>query len=285
MEIIYIILGFAVGILSGYFGIGGGFILTPVLMLVGFAPVVAITTSLMYAIGSSVSGVWAHFKMNNVVWKTALILGASGVTATQFAKPFVLWLDQKGYDETIIPIIYAVIIGYFAYSLLKKKDKKKLEQMGKPGILKTLLIGFFGGLMSATLGVGGGFVMVPFMISLMGFQPRKAVGTSLVSVLMIVTAGFISYSVSIDINYMIGLLLVIGALFGSQVGAKLTSFYSNDQIQKYFGLLYITTLVGILFELFNFNIAGMIALGLYVVTLLGKFTIDLIQRKQNASVS
>ncbi|WP_349408593.1 sulfite exporter TauE/SafE family protein [Pseudalkalibacillus sp. SCS-8] len=281
----YIILGFAVGILSGYFGIGGGFILTPVLMLIGFSPVVAITTSLMYAIGSSLSGVWAHFKMNNVVWKTAVFLGLSGVVATQFAKPFVLWLDRNNYDETTIPVIYAIIIAYFAYSLLKKSEKKNVAQMGKPGIAKTLIIGFIGGLMSATLGVGGGFVMVPLMISLMGFESRKAVGTSLVSVMMIVTAGFISYSVTIEINYALGLLLIAGALFGSQVGAKLTSYYSNDQIKKYFGLLYITTLVGILFELFKIEIAGIIALGLYVVTLLSKFTIDFIwSRKSKASI-
>ncbi|MCF6138714.1 sulfite exporter TauE/SafE family protein [Pseudalkalibacillus berkeleyi] len=284
MELLFILLGFAVGILSGYFGIGGGFILTPVLMLMGFAPVVAITTSLMYAIGSSLSGVWAHYKMNNVIWKTALILGVSGVAATQLAKPFVLWLDRNGFDETIIPIIYAVIIGYFAYSLLKKTNKKKVSQKGNPGIIKIVIIGFIGGLMSATLGVGGGFVMVPLMISLMGFEPRKAVGTSLVSVMMIVTAGFISYSVSIDIDYVLGLLLIAGALFGSQLGAKLTSLYTDTQIKKYFGLLYITTLVGILFELFNFDIAGMIVLALYVVLLLGKFIVDFIQRKQNPSI-
>ncbi|MGP4078869.1 sulfite exporter TauE/SafE family protein [Pseudalkalibacillus sp. R45] len=285
MELLYIILGFTIGILSGYFGIGGGFILTPVLMLIGYAPVVAITTSLLYAIGSSISGVWAHFKMNNVIWKTALLLGMSGVAATQFAKPFVLWLDKNGYDVTVIPILYAVIIGYFAYSLLKKTNKAKAVKIEKPGLIMTLIIGFIGGLMSATLGVGGGFVMVPLMISIMKFESRKAVGTSLVSVLMIVTAGFISYAVTIEIDYILGLILVAGALFGSQVGAKLTSFYSNDQIKKYFGLLYITTLVSILFELFNLDIAGISVLGLYMIVLLGKFTKDLMQRRHKESVS
>ncbi|WP_261131908.1 sulfite exporter TauE/SafE family protein [Bacillus sp. Marseille-Q3570] len=285
MELLYIILGFAIGILSGYFGIGGGFILTPVLMLIGYAPVVAITTSLLYAIGSSISGVWAHFKMNNVVWKTALLLGISGVAATQLAKPFVLWLDKNGYDVTVIPVLYAVIIGYFAYSLLKKTPKAKTVKIEKPGLIMTLIIGFIGGLMSATLGVGGGFVMVPLMISIMKFESRKAVGTSLVSVLMIVTAGFISYAVTIEIDYILGLILVAGALFGSQVGAKLTSFYSNDQIKKYFGLLYITTLVSILFELFNLDIAGISVLGLYMIVLLGKFTKDLLHRRHKESVS
>ncbi|MCF6410211.1 sulfite exporter TauE/SafE family protein [Pseudalkalibacillus salsuginis] len=285
MELLYIFLGFTVGILSGYFGIGGGFILTPVLMLIGYAPVVAITTSLLYAIGSSVSGVWAHFKMNNVVWKTAVLLGLSGVVATQFAKPFVLWLERNGFDETIIPILYALIIGYFAYSLLKKPDKKITVKMVESGLLKIIIIGFIGGFLSATLGVGGGFVMVPLMISIMGIESRKAVGTSLVSVLMIVTAGFISYAVTIDIDYLLGFILVAGALFGGQVGAKLTSFYSNDQIKKYFGLLYITTLVSILFELFNLDIAGISTLGLYMIILLGKFTKDLIQRRHQKSLS
>ncbi|WLD92944.1 sulfite exporter TauE/SafE family protein [Alkalihalobacillus sp. AL-G] len=286
MELLYIILGFAVGILSGYFGIGGGFILTPILMLIGYSPIAAITMSLMYAIGSSASGVFAHFKMKNVAWKTAIILGISGVTATQLAKPIVLWLDENNYDETVIPVIYAMIIAYFAYSLLKKDPKKKqASKGGEPNIVKTIIIGFIGGFLSSALGVGGGFVMVPLLISLMGFESRKAVGTSLVSVFLIVIAGFLSYAVVIEFDFIVALLLIAGALFGGQIGAKLTGLYSDSQIKTYFGLLYVTTLISILLELFNLDTAGIIVIGIYFVTLLGKFIKDILQRKHSTSAS
>ncbi|WP_257351756.1 sulfite exporter TauE/SafE family protein [Pseudalkalibacillus decolorationis] len=281
MEILYILLGFAVGILSGFYGIGGGFILTPILMLTGYSPIAAITTSLMYAIGSSASGVVAHFRMKNVVWKIAIILSISGVIATQLAKPLVLWLDKNNYDEKVIPIFYAAIIAYFAYTLLKKNKTDNIAfQGGNPSLIKTVIIGFIGGFMSSTLGVGGGFIMVPLMISMMGFESRKAVGTSLVSVCAIVIAGFLSYAFTIEFDFLIGVLLVAGALFGSQIGAKLTKYYSDAQIKQYFGLLYVTTLLSILLELFNLDTEGLIIIGIYLVTLLGKFVKDTFQRQR-----
>ncbi|MFE1243124.1 sulfite exporter TauE/SafE family protein [Fictibacillus sp. NPDC058756] len=291
MEFFYILLGLCIGIFSGFFGIGGGFILTPVLILFGIPPLSAIGTSLMYSIGTSVSGVAAHLRYKNIIWKTAAVIGFVGVLATQVAHPLVVWLEKMGYDDTIIPVFYILLLAYFALSLLYKQSKhNKSTESGERQIsfslVKAVFIGFTGGFISTTLGVGGGFVMVPLLISMMNFSSRKAVGTSLVSVFLIVTAGFLTYAASIQLDYKLGILLIVGALVGTQLGAKLTTIYSNEQIQKYLGALYITILTSVVLKLFNFDKAGLGVITIYVLTLLILFlkeTISHTKRKTSTS--
>ncbi|MBH0163911.1 sulfite exporter TauE/SafE family protein [Fictibacillus sp. 7GRE50] len=290
MEFFYILLGLCIGIFSGIFGIGGGFILTPVLILFGLPPLSAIGTSLMYSIGTSVSGVAAHLRFKNIIWKTAAVLGIVGIVATQVAHPLVVWLEKMGYDDTIIPIFYIVLLAYFALSLLYKQTKRKNIEQSTTEIYfswpKAVFIGFTGGFISTTLGVGGGFVMVPMLISLMKFPSRKAVGTSLVSVFFIVSAGFLTYASSVQIDYKLGLLLILGALVGTQLGAKLTTIYSSEQIQKYLGALYITILSSVVLKLVHLDKAGLGIITLYVLSMLVLFlkeTITHTKRKTSTS--
>ncbi|MBN3554308.1 sulfite exporter TauE/SafE family protein [Fictibacillus nanhaiensis] len=290
MEFFYILLGLCIGIFSGIFGIGGGFILTPVLILFGIPPLSAIGTSLMYSIGTSVSGVAAHLRFKNILWKPAAVLGIVGIGATQVAHPLVVWSEKMGYDDTIIPIFYIVLLAYFALSLLYKQSKRKKTAQSTTEIQfswpKAVFIGFTGGFISTTLGVGGGFVMVPMLISLMKFPSRKAVGTSLVSVFFIVSAGFLTYASSVQIDYKLGLLLILGALVGTQLGAKLTTIYSSEQIQKYLGALYITILSSVILKLVHFDKAGLGIITLYVLTMLVLFlkeTITHTKRKTSTS--
>lgn len=290
MEFFYILLGLCIGIFSGIFGIGGGFILTPVLILFGIPPLSAIGTSLMYSIGTSVSGVAAHLKYKNIIWKTAAVLGLVGVVATQVAHPLVVWFEKKGYDDTVIPVFYIVLLAYFALSLLYKQSKRTNAKKSSTEIrfswMNAIFIGFTGGFISTTLGVGGGFVMVPMLISLMNFPSRKAVGTSLVSVFLIVTAGFLSYASSVHLDYKLGILLILGALVGTQLGAKLTTIYSSEQVQKYLGALYITILISVVLKLVHFDKAGLAVITLYVLTMLILFlkeTISHTKRKTSTS--
>ncbi|MGM0804424.1 MAG: sulfite exporter TauE/SafE family protein [Bacillota bacterium] len=290
MEFFYILLGLCIGIFSGIFGIGGGFILTPVLILFGIPPLSAIGTSLMYSIGTSVSGVAAHLRFKNILWKPAAVLGIVGIGATQIAHPLVVWLEKMGYDETIIPIFYIVLLAYFALSLLYKQTKRKNTVQSTTEIHfflpKAIFIGFTGGFISTTLGVGGGFVMVPMLISLMKFPSRKAVGTSLVSVFFIVSAGFLTYASSVQIDYKLGLLLILGALVGTQLGAKLTTIYSSEQIQKYLSALYITILSSVILKLVHLDKAGLGIITLYVLTMLVLFLKEtIIHTKRKTSTS
>ncbi|MFZ3590786.1 sulfite exporter TauE/SafE family protein [Bacillus sp. DJP31] len=275
MEIIlYIILGTCIGILSGYFGIGGGFVLTPILLLMGFSPVVAVATSLLYTIGTSLSGVLAHFRMKNIQFKTGLVMASSGLVATQVAHPFVQLLERNDIEHIVIPLFYIVLAGYFSYSMLKGKKEvpvPKNETRNSWGIL--LLIGFIGGFVSTTLGVGGGFIIVPLTITFLGLLPKKAVGTSLFTVFFIVIAGFITYSVNTPIDYSFAFTLIIGALIGGQLGAYITKLYKNDEIKKYLGILYVFTVINMVLKMVGYSEIGLIISLSYIAFLLVLFSI------------
>ncbi|EIT86995.1 putative permease with tauE sulfite export domain [Fictibacillus macauensis ZFHKF-1] len=280
MDLLYIAIGLAIGIISGFFGLGGGFILTPVLMLFGYPPIVAIATSLLYSIGTSISGVVAHLRLKNIYWKTAITLGISGVLATQAANPLVVYMSNHHWDKIVIPVLYIVLMGYFCVQLLVKRRKKEQDRGATRhafSLPKTLLIGFVSGFLSSTLGVGGGFVMVPLMISILKIEPRKAVGTSLVSVFAIVSAGFITYAQTVSLNYHLGLFLIIGALFGAQAGARLTALYNNQKIEMYLGGIYGVTLLSVTFQLFGIGTIGLYVVSLYILFLLCLFLKDTVR--------
>ncbi|GLB60942.1 sulfite exporter TauE/SafE family protein [Cytobacillus sp. NCCP-133] len=266
--ILFSILGALISVFSGFFGVGGGFILTPTLMLFGFSPVEAITTSLLFSIGTSISGITAHIKMKNILLKQGLILGLSGMAATQAAHPFVLFLEKRGWDDWAVPMFYIVLLSYFALTMLKrgKKPRSGADHPAEQShsLIKMISIGFFAGFVSTTLGVGGGFIMVPLSVALLGLLPKKAVGTSLFAILLIVSAGFLSYASTITIDYWTGFSLVAGGLVGSQFGAKLTSYFENEEITYMLGALYMATVASVILKLVNLNYAGLVLMTIFV---------------------
>ncbi|MFB6467353.1 sulfite exporter TauE/SafE family protein [Cytobacillus sp. Hz8] len=265
--ILFFFLGGIISVLGGFFGVGGGFILTPILLLSGFAPVVAVTTSLLFTIGTSVSGIFAHFRLKNIMWKEGIISGFSGVVATQFAHPLVLYIERIGWDDVVIPVFYAALLGYFAISLLlrgKKASVREKQTLKKPALVKIIIIGLAGGFVSTVLGVGGGFIMVPLSMSVLGYEPKKAVGTSLFAVLSIVSVGFISYALTVSFDYRIGLLLIAGGLVGSQFGAKLTAYFHNYEISLLLSMLYIATFFSVILKLLKLSEIGLGLLSVFV---------------------
>jgi uncharacterized protein len=265
--IFYLLLGCLISALSGFFGIGGGFILTPILLLIGFSPLEAITTSLFFTVGTSISGIAAHITLKNILWKEGLLMGTSGIVATQLARPIVYTLEERGWDDDVIPFLYIILLAYFAIKMIiegKKADDVKPAPTSF-SLLKILAVGFVGGFVSALLGVGGGFIIVPLIITSLGFNPKKAVGTSLFSVLLIVSAGFLSYAINTDIDYFIGLMLIAGTFAGSQFGARMTGYFENREMNSMLGLLYIATLAGALLKLFDLNQTGLLIMGMFIL--------------------
>ena len=265
--ILYLLLGGLISVLSGFFGVGGGFILTPILLLIGFSPLEAITTSLFFTVGTSLSGITAHIRLKNILWKEGLVMGLSGIAATQLARPLVYALEARGWDEIVIPFLYIVLLAYFAIKMIRQ-GKKKDEEKPAPlsfSLPKLIGVGFLGGFVSATLGVGGGFIIVPLIITSLGFNPKKAVGTSLFAVLLIVSVGFVSYAVNTDINYFIGLMLIAGALVGSQFGARMTGYFENREMNAMLGILYLVTLAGAVLKLFDLNKTGLVIMGMFIL--------------------
>lgn len=266
--ILFFLLGACISVLSGFFGVGGGFILTPLLMLFGFSPIEAVTTSLLFTLGTSFSGITTHIRYKNILWKNGIILGLSGIVATQLARPFVLFLENKGLDEILIPVFYIVLLSYFALTMFKQGKKSATASSSNPtspSLIKMIFIGIFAGFVSTTLGVGGGFIIVPLSVALLGFEPKKAIGTSLFTIFLIVPVAFLSYAFTVSINYKISLLLVAGGLIGSSFGAKLTRYYENKEISLLLSGIYIATLISVALKLVNLNIVGLILLACFIL--------------------
>lgn len=265
--VLYFLLGCLISILSGFFGVGGGFILTPVLLLIGFSPISAIITSLFFTVGTSFSGIFAHIRLKNIVWRQGIILGISGIASTLVARPFVFYMDKQGWDVKVIPFLYIFFLAYMAFSMFKSKGTavSKENKSVQTSIVKIALVGIMGGFVSATLGVGGGFILVPLSISLLGLDVKKAVGTSLFSVLLIGGAGYISYAMTTAINYKAALLLVAGGLIGSHLGAKLTLYFEQKEMKTLLAYLYLITLCSVVFKLAGLNLAGLCVLGMFIL--------------------
>ncbi|WP_449539217.1 sulfite exporter TauE/SafE family protein [Ferdinandcohnia sp. Marseille-Q9671] len=271
--VIYVILGLGIGVMSGFFGIGGGFILTPTLILMGFSPVIAIATSLLYTVATSLSGVVAHFRLKNIKWETSLILGMSGVISTQLAHPFVIFLERYQLENTVIPIMYLALILYFSISILVSKPptREQSNSRTKYSYVKIVAIGLFAGFISTALGVGGGFIIVPLLMSVLSFQPKYAVGTSLLSVLLIVVAGFTTYASTIQLDYGVIGCLIVGALVGGQLGALVTNVYEDTQVRHFLAGLYIATGVSLVLKLVQLDFIGLLILFTYCFYMLVHF--------------
>jgi len=266
---LFFLLGACISVLSGFFGVGGGFILTPLLMLFGYSPIEAVTTSLLFTLGTSFSGITTHIRLKNILWKNGIILGISGIAATQLAKPFVLFLENRGLDEWVIPIFYIILLSYFAMKMFKQGRKSNASSENSnpiaPSVTKMIFIGAFAGFVSATLGVGGGFIIVPLSVAFLGLEPKKAIGTSLFTIFLIVPVAFLSYAFTVPINYKVSLLLVAGGLIGSSFGAKLTRYYENKEISLLLSGIYIATLISVILKLVNLSMVGLILLGCFIL--------------------
>lgn len=265
--------------MSGFFGIGGGFILTPTLILMGFSPVIAIATSLLYTVATSLSGVVAHLRLGNIKWETSVVLGISGVITTQLAYPFVLFLERYQLEGTVIPIMYLALILYFSISILMTKSATQVTaKQSKNSYIKIVFIGAFAGFISTALGVGGGFIIVPLLMSVLAFQPKYAVGTSLLGVLMIVIAGFASYASTIQLDYWVIGCLIIGALVGGQLGARVTNVYEDTQVRHFLAGLYIATGISLGLKLLHHELIGLLILFTYCIYMLVHFVLHSMKR-------
>lgn len=285
---LFFLLGACISVLSGFFGVGGGFILTPILMLLGFSPIEAVTTSLLFTLGTSFSGITTHIRYKNILWKNGLILGGSGMVFTQLARPFVLFLENRGIDEWAIPIFYIILLAYFAFTMFKQGRKPSVAESNipaSPSVIKMIFIGAFAGFVSTTLGVGGGFIIVPLSVSMLGFEQKKAIGTSLFTIFLIVPVAFLSYAFTVSINYKVSLLLVAGGLIGSSLGSKLTTYYENKEISLLLSGIYIATLISVGLKLVNLDIVGLILLGCFIFYFFIRSIMKVLNFKRNVKKS
>ena len=249
--------GFFVGFLSGLFGVGGGFLMTPILIFLGIPPATAVATESTQILGSSVSGATAHGRKNNIDYEIGIFLLVGGIFGSTLGVVFFKFMRESGNIDLIISVMYIIflaIIGILMFiesalslfkdSEIKKKIKKRNFLDALPlklkfrkskiykSILLPILIGSFVGILSALMGVGGGFVMVPAMIYLLKMSTVTAIGTSLFQIVFVtanVTILQATYNQSVDL--ILAIFLLIGGVIGAQIGSRYTSRFKGEQLR------------------------------------------------------
>ena len=246
-------LGGLVGVLSGMFGVGGGFLMTPLLFFIGIPPAVAVATEANQIVASSFSGVLAHVKRRNVDFKMGGVLLIGGLVGAGVGVFIFNYLKGLGQVDLLVKLCYVVFLGIvgslmFTESLqaLRKSKQVSASKLRKKrtwihalplkirfrvsglyiSAIPPVLIGILVGILAAIMGVGGGFVMVPAMIYLLGMPTKVVVGTSLFQIIFVTaftTMLHATTNYTVDIVLAVLLLVggVIGAQFGTMFGAKL----------------------------------------------------------------
>lgn len=289
---IFLILGMGggVGFLSGLFGVGGGFLMTPLLIFIGIPPAVAVATEANQIVASSVSGVLAHWRRGNVDIKMGILLLIGGVIGSTFGVWLFTLLKGLGQIDLVIKLSYVVFLGIIGALMLvesinamrakKSKTRKRSHthnwMHGLPfkmrfrksrlyiSAILPIAIGIFVGILSAIMGVGGGFVMVPAMIYLLGMPTAVVVGTSLFQIIFVTANVTILQSVSNQtVDFILALLLLIGAVIGAQFGARFGAKMQGEQLRGLLALIVIAVCLKLTFDLvvtpddpFSFGIGG-----------------------------
>jgi uncharacterized membrane protein YfcA len=252
-------LGLVVGLLSGMFGVGGGFLTTPLLIFYGIPPTVAVASSTTQITGVSVSGAMAHLRRGGIDLKIALVMIAGGMVGSLLGAVLFKMLQKTGQIDLVIGSLYVLILAYIGVLMLKDAlvtlgYLPASNKAGRPrhnrwvaslpmrwrfyasGIyispLAPLALGFGAGMLTVFLGIGGGFVLVPAMIYLLGMPARVVIGTSLVIILAITADTTMVLAMTTHaVDIVLAGLLLVGGVVGAQYGAMLTTRLKPDYLR------------------------------------------------------
>ncbi|HEX9810282.1 MAG TPA: sulfite exporter TauE/SafE family protein [Alphaproteobacteria bacterium] len=271
-------LGGLVGFLSGLFGVGGGFLMTPLLIFNGVPPAVAVATEANQVVAASVSGVLAHMRRGNVDFKMGGVLLLGGLAGSGFGVWLYSMLRAVGQLDIVISLAYVVFLGVIGSlmvvesvrAILRRRQpgapRRKLHQHtwlhGLPfkmrfrksklyiSALLPLTIGCLVGILSAIMGVGGGFIMVPAMIYLLGMPTLTVIGTSLFQIIF-VTANvtFLQAVENQTVDVVLALILLTGGVVGAQLGSRFAGRFPGEQLRFLLALVVLGVAAGIVVSL------------------------------------
>lgn len=271
-------IGLAVGLLSGLFGVGGGFLMTPLLIFIGIPSAVAVATSANQTMGSSISGLIAHWRRGNVDAKMGAVLTAAGLAGSALGVQLFVLVRSLGQLDLVVALFYVVVLGIVGSlmaaeslrALLRRRRqvRRRLHEHfwmhGLPlkmrfrqsrlyiSVIPPVLIGFGIGLLSAIMGVGGGFILVPAMIYLLGMPTSVVIGTSLFQVVFVTAAVTVMQSVSTQsVDVILSLLLMAGAVAGAQFGAAMGTRLRGEETRGLLGLLVLMVALELGIDLFR----------------------------------
>lgn len=266
-----VVLGFVVGLLSGMFGVGGGFLTTPILIFYGIPPTVAVASATTQITGASVSGALVHMRRGGVDLKMGGVMIVGGLFGSIIGAIVFRLLQTTGQIDLVIGSLYVLILGTIGVIMLKDA-LVALGYMKQPTAVQTgarhnrwvaslplrwrfyssglyvsplapLALGFVAGMLTVFLGIGGGFILVPAMIYLLGMAARVVIGTSLVMILAVSAATTLVHALTTrSVDIVLAALLLVGGVIGAQYGAVLATRIKPDLLRL--ALAIIILLVG-----------------------------------------
>jgi uncharacterized protein len=278
--VLLLTMGFAIGFLSGMFGIGGGFILTPMLIFLGVPPAVAVGTGASQVVAASVSGALGHWRRNNVDLQMAFLLIVGGFLGALVGVKVLSYLIARGQLEPFVAISYVVLLGVVgtlmlieSLRVLRASTSGKVTPSARRGGQHTWLDGlplkmrfrhsriyasmipFLGvgalvGLLTAVMGVGGGFMLVPAMIYLMRIPTRIVIGTSTVQILFVTAFTTVLQStMNHTVDVLLSVPLMAGSVVGAQFGVGFSERFKAEQLRALLALIVVAVAVRMAFGL------------------------------------
>ncbi len=252
-------LGGLVGVLSGLFGVGGGFLMTPLLIFAGIPPAVAVATGSNQIAGASLSGVMAHWRRKTVDFRMGIVLLAGGVAGSFLGVQVFSYLREIGQVELAVSLCYVLFLGVIG-GLMMIESVGALRRANRPGPLRRrkrhhwvhglplkmrfrasnlyisaippLVVGGLVGVLAAVMGVGGGFIMVPAMIYILGMPTNVVVGTSLFQIMFVAAATAMLHATeNYTVDAILAVLLLVGGVIGAQFGARLGMRLKGEQLR------------------------------------------------------
>jgi uncharacterized membrane protein YfcA len=259
-------LGGAVGFLTGLVGVGGGFLTTPILIFYGIPPAVAVASSTTQITGTSVSGVLAHRRRKGVDYRMGGVIIAGGVLGAGVGGFLFRLLQGSGQIDTVIGILYVLLLGSIGFlmakeaatalGMIKKGEAQPQRPRHNPLIaalpmrwrfyrsglyispLAPLGLGFISGMMTVLLGVGGGFIVVPAMIYLLGMSAQVVVGTSLLQILFVTGATTLIHATTTkSVDIVLAALLLVGSVVGAQFGVRFAQKAKPELLRLFLAII------------------------------------------------
>ena len=269
-------LGGIVGVLSGLFGVGGGFLITPLLFFIGIPPTVAVATGANQVVASSISGVLVHLKRKTVDIRMGTVLMLGGLAGSTAGIWLFNLLSRLGQIDLTVQLSYVVFLGIVGTMMLQESLRslsrarraqpvKRSQHMWVHrlplkvkfrtsglyiSIIPPLLVGFFVGILAAVMGVGGGFIMVPAMIYLLNMPTKVVIGTSLYQIIFVTAfTTFMHALTNQSVDLMLALMLILGGVIGAQIGAQLAMRLKAEQLRVLLALLVLSVCLKLSWDL------------------------------------
>ena len=262
-----IFIGMSIGILSGIFGVGGGFLMTPLLIFLGIPPVVAVGSEAPHVLATSVSGFIAHWRKRNVDIKMGIFLLIGGLIGSTVGVNIFSYLKNFGQIDLVIQLLFLFFLGFIGFSMAFESARTTIKQYRARNTKRTklhqhswfhglpfkvrfhrsklyisaippVLIGFAVGVMSAMMGVGGGFIMIPAMVYILGMPTSIVVGKSLFQIIFVTAnATFFQSYINYNVDIVLSALMIFGGVIGAQIGVIFGSKLKAEYLRGILAIL------------------------------------------------